>query len=194
MDLAALCLLPCHTPGFSESGRWEASKSLLPPGRTMDVHYSAKYVANSICSMGAKQWQEETILWRQKAERNVPNLKPGLPWKGPSKAIELHCMSVPWRPSITKHWRQWASNRIMGWHVQSVIPQSLQHMNVRFAQTKLIHLKCTLTLKNKTKKHESCIYFRLLFFSLFLIYVVHYLKRSVFVYTQYELICKNNVW
>lgn len=68
-------------------------------------------------------------------------------------------------------------------------------MNVRFAQTKLIHLKCTLTLKNKTKqKSMKAAYTSGLFFSLFLIYVVHYLKRSVFVYTQYELICKTNVW
>lgn len=37
-------------------------------------------------------------------------------------------------------------------------------------------------------------HFSLLFFNLFSIYVAHYLKDSVFVYSQYEVICKNNVW
>lgn len=37
-------------------------------------------------------------------------------------------------------------------------------------------------------------HFSLLFSNSLLIYVAPYLKESVFVYSQYEVICKNNVW
>lgn len=145
---------------------------------------AAQHIASTGCSGDPatlwQQWQEKTkCISGGGKERNVLKQTPVLSWEGSSRSHDL-CQG---------------SSGLAGWWAHSVTPRSPQRSNPRFSPAKLCHLKWTLPRNNnKPEKQESCMYFSLLFFNLFPNYVAHYLKHSVFVYSQYEVICKNNVW
>lgn len=172
-DLTALCSLP---PCASDSAP------------TTDGHPCSSAHCQHLLLQGpsdtvaAATGDDKMHLWRWKGEK-CPQAKACLVPRG--------VLQEPW---VVPRQLQ-PSSGLAGWWAHPVTPRSPQRCILRYSPAKLCHLKWTLTWNNnKPEKQESCMHFSLLFSNSLLIYVAPYLKESVFVYSQYEVICKNNVW
>lgn len=133
VDLAAPCLLPCHTRDSApESWRREASSSRRPPAHTTDVppigsvYRQRCDVLHGSLARERQQWQEKIgCLSGGERHRNVPKRMPGLPREGSFRShwFALHVKAV--EVSVRKHWALDGriSAGIAGWQARLVTPR-----------------------------------------------------------------------